>query len=585
MSEPKSLAGGVSQSPLLYAALPGTTLPISDHELLFVPEGRDDRHIMTADVYAALEQCAEFATLDEHVRRLSRSFPKLGVANIQRVLENLVQRGVFMAHPDLLAKLTASTQTAASVPLRSMAILSLGHPAALEALLGSIAEGTPQRDRSFALIDGGEVTELRARKVELMAEFGRRTGQRVVLLDGKRERWLAERVQQMPEHAEGLELLFGKRAGARARAVNLALIAHAGERILLLDDQQRLRTYGTEQPVFALGGGSGRKPRVYESTDAAVAAWPRGLDLWSLAEARLGKSLGELVPEPQLHGRRVEDFYGYAGARAASLALGVLGSADTEHALWLFHVPAEDRKRLADREALQNALSGDATYLGCAETTLSSAPALPACAWDLSGSAGFAFGDDHGCDVALAALARFADPLGLQLVCSEALERRAPGFARGENNREPLSTGFARFLADQVASLQGLCLAESSTARWRWLASQLRDLADASLEERVQVLWRYLTGRRAQLIAELQQVLMRTTTDVPEVWRQELLLTVQAQAEALLQARSPNLKSFARNLSATGAADAMSAELRNVALAADAWAALWPQAQAARWFA
>ncbi len=582
-----------STRPELFAALPGTAIQISDTETLFMAQiygsdhasgSVDNRHVMTLDVHAAFVECAPFATLAEHAQYLSERFPSLAMANIERVLSNLCQRGLMQSESALRARLS-DAPAPAHAPLSGLAIISAGHPASLEALLASANETAPVRDRSFALFDLSEAAEHRARKVELMAEFGRRTGQRVILLDQKRERWLADRIQQMPEHAAGLNLLFGKAASARARALNTIAVSYVGERVLIVDDTARLRTYEPdlartpEGGVIHLAQAPQRRAQIFASTEAAFASVQRGPNLWQLAENVLGKSMRQLLSSTDFTGRNLDEFDGYEHARVARMGLGVLGSSDTTHSFWGFTLDTAGQAALKTRDEVQFALAGDAVLLCPNHATLAPAIGIAASALDLSGAHGFAFGDMDGADRTLAALSRFCDPGAMELSLAIALERRGSPQPRSSVNREALQIGAARFLADQVNQWQTLCFAAEPAARWRWLAIQCLDLAEASASDREAILQRYSTAKRAELLSELQQLLVAAGTSPSEAWRHELLGVIQAQADGMMQSNAPNLSGFARELSA---GDGLSQQLRQLASAALAWGALWENARACR---
>ncbi len=581
--------------PELFAALPGSAIQISDSEVLFMAQiastaqstssgAVDNRHVMTLDVYAAFVECAPFATLNEHAQYLNERFPSLAMANIERVLNNLCQRGLMQSETALRARLSNAPAPDAA-PLSGLAIVSAGHPATLEALLASANETPPARDRSFALFDLSEQAEHRARKVELMAEFGRRTGQRVILLDQKRERWLADRIQQMPEHATGLNLLFGKSAGGRARALNTIAVSYVGERVLMMDDSARLRTY---EPDFARTPEGGaihlaqlpqRRAQTFTSTEAAFAGVARGPSVWQLADNVLGKSLRQLLGSVDFTGRRLDEFEGYERARVARMGLGILGSSDTAHSFWGFTLDSAGQAALKTRDDVQFALAGDAVLLCPSFATLAPAIGAAAAALDLTGAHGFAFGDTDGADRTLAALSQFCDPGAMELYLAIALERRGSPQPRSSVNRQPLQIGVARFLADQIKQWQMLCFASEPAARWRWLAIQCLDLAEAPAATREQILQSYSTAKRAELLSELQQLLLAAGTSPSEPWRHELIGVIQAQAEGMMQSNAPNLLGFERGLSAS---DGLSQQLRQLASAALAWGALWENARECR---
>lgn len=570
----------------LYAAMAGSAIPISDSEVLFMAQlgekerasGMDHRHVMTFDVHAAFVECAEFAPLAVHTQHLQERFPKLGKADIERVLGNFVQRGLLQSEHYLRERL-ASRGARHPGKLSAMAIISPGHPAALEAMLASVAEAAPARDRGFALMDTSEEPEHRARKVELMAEFGRRTGQRVVLLEQKRERWLGDRISQFPEHEAGLQRLLGKEASGRSRALNFIATAFAGERVLVVDDCIRLRTYGQAGGSIHLGAPARRHAQVYPNSELALASRPRAPSLWDIAENGLGMGMAGLVAGVDVRGRALEEFQDYEHARVARLALGVLGSADTRHSFWGLTLDGAQQAQLKTREDVLNALSGDSVSLCAREATLAPPVGMAACGFDFSAAHGFAVGDAEDAERSLAALSLFADSGAMELNLPIALERRGPAQTRSSVNREPLQLSSARFFADHVRQLQSLCFAGDASARWRWLAVQCLDLAEAPAAERELILWRYTTAKRAELLGELQRHLAAIPAQggqaPSEPWRHELISVIQAQASGLLHSNHPGLTGFDSRIPVS---EAFANELRSYAQMALAWGAIWSDA-------
>jgi hypothetical protein len=569
----------------LYAALSGTAVPISDNEVLLMAHlsdadlasGQDMRHVMTGDVYNAFLLCQNFAPLAEHAQRIQENYPQLQRTNIDRVLQSLVQRGLLHSESKLRTALAAKPKSGSGRALRSMAIISPNHPAALEALLASIAETAPVRDRSFALVDLSEEAEHRARKVEMMAEFGRRTGQRVVLLEQKRERWLTERIAAMPEHADGLNLLFGKTNGARSRALNLIAASHAGERVLVLDDSHRMRTYGALDGALSLGAAAMRQPYVYANAEAAFSENASGPNLWDLGEEMLGRSSASLLQQTDFYGQPLSDFTDVEGAYAARMCLGSLGSADLAHSLWGFAIAPEQHASLTSREAVQHMLSGEAVRMNVPYPSLAPAAGHFAQGLDLTHTSGFAWGESQFADRSLSMLSQFINPRALELALPYSLERRGRAEDRALRNREGMPVYAARFISDHVNQLQSMCFAVEPNARLRWLAIQCLDLADAPAVEREALLWRYSTARRADQLANLQQNLINAHQAPSEPWRQELIAVIQAHYETLMQTNTSAMPDLARDLSP---ADGLSQYLRQYAQATLAWGALWEMLKA-----
>jgi hypothetical protein len=406
-----------------------------------------------------------------------------------------------------------------------------------------------------------------------MAEFGRRTGQRVVLLEQKRERWLAERIQRMPEHADGFNLLFGKSNSARARALNLIAASHAGERVLVLDDSHRLRTFGKIEAPLSLGFSAPRAPHFYENSDTAFGEQTTGPNLWELGEEMLGRSVASLLKQTDFYGQRFSDFDGLEGARASRLCLGSLGSSDVPNSFWGFAIASEQHAQLPNREAVQQMLSGEAVRLTVTHPSLAPAAGYFAQGLDLSHNAGFALGEAQVADRSFTMLGQFIDPLALEMVLPYTLERRGRAEDRALRNREGLPIFAARFMSDHISQLQHMCFASEPSARLRWLAIQCLDLAEAPKGDREALMWRYSTARRADLLADLQRNLVAAQTP-SEAWRHELISVIQSQAEALMQSNSPAMPDLSRELPP---AEGLSHFLRQYAQATLAWGALWEE--------
>lgn len=562
----------------LFAALPGSAFPISDQELIFQPDDREDRHVMTHDVYSALQICSGFAELASHAGVLIAQNPKLERAQVVRVLENLCQRGLLQPASVLTAAGVAGVKPGA---LRTIAILTSGHPAQLEACLGSLREADASREFGIVLADIAESTEHRARKLELVADFGRKTGQRVVILEQKIDRWLAEREVAHPHLRAGLAQLFGKSAAKRARALNAIALVCTGERVLLLDDSQRLRLFGPQNwrdmPLL-LDQTTPRMPSFFGSPEAATASLDRAGSLWNVADAWLGQSIGPLLSQMDIEGMRWADLARYQDARVQRMAVGAVGSADTEHSLWLFRASHAELANFADRNALDLALSGSAVALQYGALELSAGIGASPQAVDFSTGSGFALGNSEDADRSFSALTAAFDPRNHELRLPLSLERRCAAALRAQANRELLTPSFDRFFADQINDIAPVCHAHTPLHRARWLSAQMLDFAESSNSERQMIIWRYLTAQRAAMLNQLQSCLVNAGA-APEPVRHELLNTIQKQAEAGLQMRLPSLRDTPVGLNAVEISNWLQTKLFDTASAVSAWGALQDDAE------
>jgi len=565
----------------LFAAPPGTAFPISDQELIFQPDDREDRHVMTHDVYSALNLCSGFAELASHASALAAQNPRLERAQITRVLENLGQRGLLQPAAVLTGAGVAGVMPGA---LRTIAILTSGHPAQLQACLASLREADPSREFGIVLADISDSTEHRARKLELVADFGRKTGQRIVILEHKIERWLAERESASPHLHEGLAQLFGKSAGKRARALNAIALVCAGERVLMLDDSQRLRLFGAknwrEMPLM-ISQTTPRMPSFFQSPEAATASYEQAGSFWSVADTWLGQSIGPLLSQLDVEGMRWAELAAYKDARVQRLALGAVGSADTEHSLWLFRASQAELANFSDRGALDLALSGSAVALQYGALELSAGIGASPQAIDFSTGSGFALGNGEDADRSFSALTAAFDPRNHELRMPLSVERRSALMLRAQTNRALLTPSFERFFADQINDIAPVCHAHTPTARARWLSAQMQDFAESSNQERQMIVWRYLTAQRAGLLNQLQSCLVNAGA-APEPLRHELLNTIKMQAEAGLQMRLPSLSDTPVGLNAVEISNWLQGKLIDAASAISTWGALQADADLRR---
>jgi len=565
----------------LFAAPPGSAFPISDQELIFQPDDREDRHVMTQEVYSALNLCSNFAELGRHTSELIAQNPKLERAQISRVLENLCQRGLLQPASVLTAAGLAGAKPGA---LRTIAILTSGHPAQLEACLASLREADSGREFGIVLADIADNVEHRAKKLELIADFGRKTGQRIVVLEQKLERWLAERESAHPHLRQGLAQLFGKHAAKRARALNAIALVCAGERVLMLDDSQRLRLFGPknwrEMPLI-LEQTTPRVPRFFQSPEAATSGSEQAGSLWSVADTWLGRSIGPLLSQLDVEGMRWAELAAYQNARVQRLALGAVGSADTEHSLWLFRASQAELANFADRGALDLALSGSAVTLQYGALELSAGIGASAQAIDFTVGSGFALGNGEDADRSFSALTAGFDPRNVELRMPLGLERRSAAALRAQTNREPPTPSFERFFADQINDIAPVCHAHTQGARARWLSAQMQDFAESANQERQSILWRYLTAQRAGMLNQLQSYLVNAGA-APEPLRHELLNTIKMQAEAGLQMRLPSLRDTPVGLNAVEISNWLQGKLIDAASAISTWGALQEDADLRR---
>jgi hypothetical protein len=340
-----------------YASQDGRVASLSSSECVFLVKGDDTPHVMTMQVLQALDQCREFRTLDDHVVRIEANVTGLAGKRdaIQRVVDNLVQRGLLLRDEDFLTRLR-STPRRETRPLRAIYIRACDRPERLAGLLSSLAdyEQRHRARRRYVLIDDSAQADNAHAQRDLLRGFARTTGCEVTFVGPSESAQLAQRLAQAcPQARDTVATLLSRDAHAQGRRFgggrsrNVALLLSAGARLVLLDDDLRLPL---RRPDFARDGldpnpDATAYARFHEGMEQALAGGSEiEEDPFELHLDVCGQPLGACISGR--YDLRREALRGLSlsqlelldpQARIVSSQHGSCGSSRSESTLWLYH--------------------------------------------------------------------------------------------------------------------------------------------------------------------------------------------------------------------------------------------------------
>ncbi len=574
----------------LFAADDGMVAPLSNSECMVQNPRTHERHVMTFEVFQALDQCKQFATIDEHLKKVLEAMPDLrGQSDAaRRVLGGFVDRGLLQSAEQVLGSFE-SAPTRKQVPLGPVFILAEDRPEGLARVLDSlIKNGEPGFDRlPIVVLDGSRSQASREANRRVIGERRREAGLRY-LGNSERAAFVARMQGQGKAHAPAFAWLLGDDEGAtRAQLFNWMLLLGAGHRPLILDDRQFLPV--REMPE-AEGGvdllhSHNREAWFYGSDQPIPAQEPGSDDLAFSAQAEryVGAALGRSITEPgrlqlaaeSLRGVMLPHVRAYEPrGRIAALVQGTVGSIESPHNIWLYQLDRASRDRLwASREFYLRMFEGDHVCHGVGRARFSLNSVYQPSAVDLSVLSGFAM-PASGARVgpSFGVLTRFFDPESVVLQSTTAIGNQwQPTTKRSEAARTPLTPNAAAFFSDHMQARGGEIRASDARDRAQGLAALMDDLGASSSDALQAELSNYLSFKRAELVADLQRRLESAGKTPPIYWEADLREIIQGTGKELVRSSVPRLADWEGSLDAAGSAERLRSEARALGAALRAW--------------
>lgn len=557
-----------------YAVIPHARAPLSAQEALLVTR-EGGRHVLTHEVFDALQRMRFFASLEDHLQQILDGMPQLaghGKQAVRRVLENLVQRGLLVDEVATWQRLGEPRAIAQSLPLTVVCVLSGRDPLpGLRALVESLA-GVPQ-SRIYVVVPAGVAAPETAALAAAVAPLP------VEVLDpamlSARIAGLAARIDPAaPAVALGL-------LGAEA---NIAQLLGAGGRVLWIDDRlhwplRRLHA-GQEIVPWCIDDAPQRQVALFGGHRQALAAGaPMVAGLGTLL-GLCGAPVGALVDLGQRADAAALQPFGpmdlehlSADSRIRSVVAGTLGCAEGEHSLWMYLLDDATRAELTrSREGYDAGIEAGAIAHGVEQPRLQRVGAYRPLLLDASRCYGLVPGSTRHSERVLHALGSFADPHSLSWH-SELLTGRSTVLARAraQANLDVAAPSLNAFVADQALQRRDDVQHVDAASRHALLAAYLRDLAHAPRAQRQALLWEYTAFQSSRTVATLQQAIELAGPEAARYWHADLAQIVQNQGKALLGARVARLAETPEGADQAQAADHLAQLLEAAALKLELW--------------
>lgn len=577
---------------LLYAADDGLVAPLSSQECMVQNPRTQERHVMTFEVFQALDQCKQFATLEEHQRAIQQALPNLRgqEESTRRVLAGLVERGLLQDAGQILGSYEA-TPARRLAALGPVFLLAEDRPEGLARALDSLirsADAVLAR-LPIVVLDGSRSQAAREANRRVVDERRREAGLRY-LGNTERAAYIARLQGQLKPHAAALACLLGEdEAANRAQLFNWMLLLAAGRRVLVFDDRQYL-------PLREMPGAVGGIDLVHSQQREAWFHTPdqpppapeidaEDASLGYFAQHYLGDSLGRCIAKPgrlhlateALRGASLPSMRAFdPRGRIAAIVPGSVGSIEAAHNIWLYQLDKSSRERFwVNRESYLKFFEGDQVCHGISRARLSLTSIYQPAALDLSTLTGFSL-PQSGPRVgpSYSVLTRFFDPDSVVLHSNTAVGAQwQPPLRRSEAGRKPFTPNAAAFFTDHLQARANECRASAASDRAAYLAALMDDFAASASDALQNELNTYLSYKRADLIGDLQRRLESSGKQAPIYWEADLREIIHGSSKELLRNGVPRLAEWPENLDAAGAGERLRAETRQLAAAVRAWPA------------
>jgi hypothetical protein len=203
------------------------------------------RAMVKPEVYAALLQCSQFKTIQQHATDISEAFP--GMQNqqeeVQKVLQSMLKSGMMVSAKNTCDKLKAAiTPVENKTDAPVVTILTWERPEALERLLESISSNcdTEKLQRLYIIDDSRRAENISSNQA-LVEKFASRVETPLVYFGQKEQQaLLAELTARLPEHENAIRFLADQSLWldhwTAGLSRNLALLLSCGHRLVMMDD-------------------------------------------------------------------------------------------------------------------------------------------------------------------------------------------------------------------------------------------------------------------------------------------------------------------------------------------------------------
>lgn len=464
------------------------------------------RAMVMPEVYAALLQCSQFKTIQQHAASVSKAIPGMQdkQAEIQTVLQSMIKSGMMVSAKNTCDRLkieTSPVENRTDTPI--VAILTWERPEALERLLESIASncGTEKLQRLY-VIDDSRKTENISSNQALVEQFASRFKTPLVYFGQKEQQeLLGDLAERLPQHEAAIRFLadqsLWRDQWTSGLGRNLALLLSCGHRLVMMDDDTVCDLY--DAPALKQHITFSDDPRQADffasETDWAYLHQPINPDPINRHMQCLGLSYSEaltVLGKNHLKATGLENATALLvseltpDSRVLVTECGSLGCPGTSSNTWLPHMaPGSLRQMLASGEKTNNAIKHRKVWSGRNQPHFSPRPNMSQITgFDNSHSLPPYLPILRGEDRLFGNMLDFIFPTSVMLDYPWAIPH-LPLPARGWRNRDLDFTpgdSFPAFIFEKVLEYKSDCQSALPDDRLSALAAWFYDLAAASPE-------------------------------------------------------------------------------------------------------
>ncbi len=578
------------KSTTLFAADDGMVAPLSSQECMIQNPRTQERHVMTFEVFQALDQCKSFATMDDHLKQMLSAMPNLRGQEdgVRRVLTGLVERGLLQSAEQILEGFSSEPGRRLA-PLGPVFVLAEDRPEGLARVIDSLIKSEDPGIDSLPIVvlDGSRSQASREANRRVVDERRRDAGLRY-LGNTERAAFIARLQGQMKAQAAALTWLLGEdEAPTRGQLFNWMVLLASGRRPLVFDDRQYLPQ---RQMPNAAGGidllHSNQREAWFYQQDQPMPAFEVDYEdgqLGHIAQHYLGESLGRSVSKPgrwhlapaALQGAPLPAIRAFdPRGRVAAIVQGSVGSIEAPHNIWLYQLDNRSRDRLwGSRESYMRQFEGDQVCHGINRARVTLNSVYQPSALDLGVLSGFVLpGAGPRVGPSFGVLTRFLDPESVVIHTNTGVGSQwQPPVKRSEAARRPFTPNSAAFFTDHIQARAGECRSSDAEDRAAYLAALMDDFAASSSDALQSELNTYLSYKRAELVADLQRRLEEAGKQAPIYWEADLREIIQSTSKELARNSVARLGEWPDSLDAAGAAERLRSETRQLAAAVRAW--------------
>ena len=568
----------------LYASVDGRVADLTGGECLFIDRQAVQRHVMTHDVLSAMNACRTFRTMSEHQAAIEEAIPALKGrrADISRVLDHLIERGLMVSAEDLIA--TASESEGSAPGASAVCVIrTCDRPASLERLVASIP--APLAKEIVVVDDSRDPGNQAANK--------KITDGKAHHLDRQwRSRFAEYLCQATGKDLEFLESVIGPSDGYAPGSVwNTATLLTAGRNVVFLDDdwvyEPKTLTDASAKLDLSTDYAEGIHIRLAQNWEDDLLVTTDAP--WSeLATEYLDRTVFEFSSASGLSGLAAEDFRGLSWShvydyvvegKVKSVSTGCYGDSTADTSLWFYILPPDRAGDFqnADQKAYNRFLSRPRYVRGHRRPRLADMSQFTPVSYSNTEVAPPTESHGRGEDILFTALLRYAYPTSVNIHLPLLLrhERDEPHPMTYPSPHVPWAS---RYFAEVAVAEQDRCNSQAPEDRLRHLACVFRDIGNASVSRRCAILDEFVSYIQSQIVTRLQRAVQKLET-ASEHFAGDAKLWLEENGKALVSGDRPPLRGWPQSLDMDECAEQLADDANRLADVLEWWPDAWNACQ------